>query len=988
MVGLVPFLDKSTLLLFMSAPTSSPYPSLRKLFDELIELDPVLRIERIASLALPEQVGIRLQAMVAFNDLMECDPESRETAMRGMDLPEKVYTRLCAMLVANSKVPALQSAVTHSWENCPDDDGLARALVGTSVGGFRLLALIGQGGSSAVFRAERQAGNSSQIVALKVLRIGLYSEDAQRRFRREQGILAQLSHPNIARLIEGGVSSAGIPYIAMELVEGLPITRAADKRCLSIELRLGWFFTLCRTIEAAHTMLIVHRDLKPSNLLVTDDGKLKVLDFGIAKLADREEMMTHTQSVALTPEYAAPEQLTSAPLTTAVDVYALGVLLSELLTGKRLKSGALASSSVDTRDNIDSPLPNGLPHRSLLARRLRGDLDAIIACALSEDPALRYQTASALADDIGRYLAGKPVRAHTPSRWYRTRKFIARHRVIVATTTIVMLTVLAALGIALWQFGIAREQAQSAREHAQRAESARNLLVSVFSAASAEVPPEKRPSVQDIVEQASSTLIAQNNVSDALRADLLLTLARVSDSVGSYDHALSLLDHMVLTGQSQDATLDTLSLDATVLRGSVLVHKSLFSEAAELLEPLSARLIARHDEIGVDGLLTLSIAMLHQGRVDESLALVHRTVLIAQAEAARMPDKTLFAMNTEASSLLDAMHFSEGFQAADAALAFWRQLGAPACLWIISLNENMAVAAEASGDIVRAETAYKESIAQGKRYFDKPSPALAWDMGIYGTFLIAQGRLDEAEPFARQGLEMRRTVFGESDPRTLYAIAGMGKLFLGQHDFRSAVDWNTQGVDICRTVKVQSNICARLLALRGRAYGLDGRFSEADRDLDDALAMQRSFSGDNTPDYAYILDNVLIVQVRRHDYKNAVATADRVLNIRNKVAGGMLQADLSTRFQRAQALFEIERNEEALTELVEIEPRYAHLVPKGDLRFDMLALKARALARAYRLQEASDAAESALAVKSNWNRPDSRIIEELKRLASADIARS
>lgn len=434
--------------------------------------------------------------------------------------------------------------------------------------------------------------------------------------------------------------------------------------------------------------------------------------------------------------------------------------------------------------------------------------------------------------------------------------------------------------------------------------------------------------------------------------------------------------------------MDTLSLDATVLRGLVLSHKSLYSETVALLEPFSTQLLARHDELGISGLLTLSTAMLHHGRVSEALALVHRTVLIAKAEVDRMPDQTLLAMNTEATLLLDAMHFNEGFQAADAALAFWRQLGAPACWWMVTLNENMAVAAEASGDIVRAESAYKEAIAQGKRYFDKANPTLAWDIGIYGTFLIAQGRLEEAEPYARQGLEMRRTVYGDADPHTLNAVAGMGKLFLGRHDFPAAVEWNTQGVDTCRASNVQNIICARLLALRGRAYGLQGRLSEADRDLDDALAMQRSFSGDNTPDYAYILDNLLIVQISRHDYRSALATADRILEIRSKVAGGMLQADLSTRFRRAQALFEIERNDEALAELVAIEPRYASLVPKGDLRFDILALEARALARAYRFHEASDAAERALAVKSNWNRPDAHIIEELKRLAGADVARS
>ena len=514
---------------------------LRKLFDEVIELPPTDRCAKIATFELPESLSIRLEAMVAFNELLGCPPESREERMRVLGLSERARARVHSMLAGESHVPALQTLVAESWENCRDGDVLARSLVGTHIGAFRLLDLLGQGGSSAVFRAERDVGNGTQVVALKLLRTGLYSEDAQRRFRREQGILARLSHANIARLIEGGVSTSGIPYIAMELVDGLPITQAADVRGLSIEQRLAWFFDLCRTIEAAHAMLIVHRDLKPSNLLVTHDGKLKVLDFGIAKLTDSAEM-TRTQTVALTPGYAPPEQYTPAPLTTAVDVYALGVVLGELLTGKRLDGRTRASSSVEIDARIGAALPRGLPPPTHLARRLRGDLDAILACALSDDPAERYQGAAAFADDIGRYLDERPVRAHPPCRRYRARKFIARHRLILSLTCAFALAMAAMLGVAFWQANVAQAQARAAGEQAQRAETVRDLLVSVFKAASAELPRDKQPSVQDIVDQATTRLMARNTLSDPLRADLMLTLAKVADSVGSHDRALALLD--------------------------------------------------------------------------------------------------------------------------------------------------------------------------------------------------------------------------------------------------------------------------------------------------------------------------------------------------------------------------------------------------------------------------------------------------------------
>ena len=425
---------------------SRPEISLRQLFDEIVELPPVLRDTRISALDIAEDMRNDLRIMVSFDELMQHAPEQRIRELEKFNLTDADRKRLRQMLTSDARVPELlQATAAEASRRLDGDDELAQSLVGTNIGTFRLLALIGQGGSSVVFRAERAAGDGSQVVALKLLRTGLYSADAQRRFRREQAILAQLTHPNIASLIEGGLSEAGIPYIAMELVEGVPITHAANARGLNIEQRLVLFCMLCRTIEAAHAALIVHRDLKPSNLLITYSGELKVLDFGIARLLD-DDAATRTQSVVLTPEYAAPEQFKPGPLTTAVDIYALGVLLAELLTGNRLGSNARASSSISVRTNSrNDASTNGLPPPRELVRKLRGDLDSILMTALAEEPGMRYRSANAFADDIERYLAARPVRAHPPSHWYRMRKFVTRHRVNFALTGIVFFAMLAAL---------------------------------------------------------------------------------------------------------------------------------------------------------------------------------------------------------------------------------------------------------------------------------------------------------------------------------------------------------------------------------------------------------------------------------------------------------------------------------------------------------------------------------------------------------------
>ena len=274
--------------------------ALRELFDEILELAPELREARIAALQLPAELAVRLRAMVIFDELSALPAALRPARLAVLDPPPDVRARLEAMLSADGRAPALlQAAAADAAERIGEgDEALGQSLVGTCVGDFRLLALLGHGGSSVVFRAERAAGDGAQTVALKLLRTGLYSAAAQRRFRREQAILAQLSHPNIATLIEGGVSAAGIPYIALEFVDGEPITHAADARALGLDERLAWFATLCRAIEAAHNALIVHRDIKPSNLLVTRDGDLKVLDFGIAKLIEHDDYATRTRHSA------------------------------------------------------------------------------------------------------------------------------------------------------------------------------------------------------------------------------------------------------------------------------------------------------------------------------------------------------------------------------------------------------------------------------------------------------------------------------------------------------------------------------------------------------------------------------------------------------------------------------------------------------------------------------------------------------------------
>ena len=334
---------------------TDPTPTLRDLFEAALALAPEQR--------------------AAFLDGHCVDPARRADVERLLDAD------------ADGGVRLLDDSFDHLLERVgAAEQEAGPPPAGTHIGPFVLIEKLGEGGSSIVYRAEREQAGVRQTVALKLLRRGLYSEEERHRFRHERLALAQLRHAGIARLIEGGVTDTGVPYIALELIDGETITAHARNRHLNLRQRLELFVGVCRAVEAAHRALIVHRDLKPSNVLVTRDGEVKLLDFGIAKLLDIESDAdaTHTQHAVLTPAYAAPEQFTRGAITTATDVYALGVLLGELVTGRRREPGDTRSPSATIDDDTD---PAALPAPARNTRKLlRGDVDNIVIKATDIEP--------------------------------------------------------------------------------------------------------------------------------------------------------------------------------------------------------------------------------------------------------------------------------------------------------------------------------------------------------------------------------------------------------------------------------------------------------------------------------------------------------------------------------------------------------------------------------------------------------------------------
>jgi non-specific serine/threonine protein kinase/serine/threonine-protein kinase len=350
------------------------------------------------------------------------------------------------------------------------------ARVGQEIGHYRILREIGRGGMGAVFLAQRADGEFRQQVALKVVQRSFADSELARRFRRERQILASLNHPNIARLLDGGVSADGEPFFAMEYIEGVRIDDYCETKNLSIDERLKLFLAVCRGIAYAHQNLIVHRDIKPSNILVTRDGTPKLLDFGIAKLLDAEHADEHTQTAfrAFTPDYASPEQKQGLQITTASDVYSLGVLLQDLLHGVQRSQGEQPAiggwlSEIPEQKTVATNLPTkqeGVDKgaKADSQRSVGSELTNIIAMARREEPQRRYSSVAQFAEDVQRYLDGLPVRAQKDSFTYRAGKFVRRNKLGVGAAALVLISLVVGLALALWQANVARRE----RDRAER----------------------------------------------------------------------------------------------------------------------------------------------------------------------------------------------------------------------------------------------------------------------------------------------------------------------------------------------------------------------------------------------------------------------------------------------------------------------------------------------------------------------------------------
>jgi serine/threonine-protein kinase len=752
--------------------------------------------------------------------------------------------------------------VAGQWRNRPTDSRprgvatvpCASALVaGAVIGPYRLIRELGYGGMGVVWLAERADGAMKRPVALKFPLASFHNEALTERFRRERDILGQLVHPNIARLYDAEINAGGQSYLALEYVDGETITGYCDRKRLGIKPRLLLFLDVLRAVQYAHSNLIVHRDLKPSNILVANDGSVRLLDFGIAKLLtdgeSNETELTRVSGRPLSLDYASPEQITGDAITTVSDVYSLGVLLYELLTGKRpyrlkwdtrggLEEAILTADPIrpsQRAQNEDATQARATSARKL-ARHLKGDLDSIVLKALQKQPERRYATADALAQDIHGYLGGAPVLAQPEKAWYRARKFVLRNKLVVGSAA----AIIAALSIGL---GVALREAHVAQVKSVTAEAVESFLLDIFRSNYSEHPDPvkaRQTTARELLDLGARNVDhALSNAPEA-KLNVLNTLSRVYMDLGLNNQAVEI-------GRKQAELAKS-------------IYGPFHPNVAAALVQLAMRLgetSAVNDEEGIlreaEKILDLNRDFTSQTRANlyEAMAIHYLPTNLARSADYGMKSVTLhkryppsIALEETLNILGQVQNSQKNFQAASRSLSeaaeLGRSLGGAARGALPAIYTYLGAARNNLMDIPGAEQSYRLGLATARSVRGEDHEDVIQTKQRLGVFLFDTARPEEGLTLLKDALDLAVRTKGPEDIfHTSLVLASYGHRLVVFGCVEEGLSHLSRYIDLRRRAKRSvTRVFAETLEFRAEAETQIGHYAEAKADLDEASAIR------------------------------------------------------------------------------------------------------------------------------------------------------
>jgi len=740
-----------------------------------------------------------------------------------------------------------------------------------TIGSYKVVGIIGEGGMGQVLLAERADHQFKQRVAIKLLRRGVSSYQLQTRLKLERQILATLEHPYIAKLIDGGTTPEGTPYIVMEYVDGVPVNVYCDHQRLTIEQRLRLFQKVCSAVQCAHQHLIVHRDLKPSNILVATDGTPKLLDFGIAKLLDAHSFtqtvaMTHVDYRLMTPDHASPEQVRGEPITTASDIYVLGVLLYGLLAGRRpfeIKHTRLAELERAICDSPAIPLDMGLyevvnqrdkdiiqqlcEQRSTtpakLRRDLHGDISAIVMTALRKEPQRRYSSVEQLSADIERYLSNQPVAARKDTWFYRTRKLVQRNAAASALTATVIAAIIGFAAVTSIQSKrIEREQI--------RAEQVSKFMIDLFQQADPSHSRGNEVKVREMLDIGAKRILTGLSDQPDIRASLLTAMGDVYRGLGDYDEAKRLLLSALELRRKLNGIDDMETTRVERILGSVFIEQNNY----ELAEPLLLHAYALRKEWpqnrqaeSVSSIVELALLQQKQQKYSEALTLYGQGLELLAKEPTRDQAKTAEIEHGMAQIYVFQGQYLKAESALRDALALYRSTFGedyPTTAYVV---QNLAIVLEFQGKRNEAAGYYEEAVKLHQKIFGAEHPDTIKTMVSYADFLRKKNELGKAEAILQSAILLQTKALGNNHPSVGYAHRYLGLVLFdkhqytdAEHEFRTALDIYGKSLPNGHTYvgAARFNLGLTLLCLN--------RFEEAATELQASIPiLEATMPGDN-----------------------------------------------------------------------------------------------------------------------------------------------
>ena len=791
--------------------------------------------------------------------------------------------------VERTVVDALQSAISGALGQRDDMQGAA-------LGPYRVVQTLGAGGMGVVYLAERADKQYEQLVAIKLGRHRLVDQSAQQRLRVERQILANLDHPNIARLLDGGTADDGTPYIVMEYIDGVRIDTYCDRNRLTIDQRLALFWTICSAVHYAHQNLVIHRDIKPSNILVTDDGMPKLLDFGIAKLIDTEgtatEGLTRDGASVMTPENAAPEQVLGQPLTTAVDTYALGGLLYLLLTGvpmyglagkqpaemarticqkipelpsqrlRQMIARARGGGDAGLNEQLDSIGKNRSTTVDRLSKRLRGDIDTIVSSALRKEPERRYRSVNQFAEDIRLHRQSLPIEARSESWGYRAGKFVRRHAAGVATAVLIV-SMLAVFAIAM---SIQNQRILAERDIAREVST---FLEEIFESPDPQNARGASVTAREILDVGASRIDDNLDEQPEVRGALMATMGRVYMNLGEYEQSTTMLQQSLDVLRRELDETDPNLLMTEVALAANLIRQADYDRALELLErslpDIESTFGARSPEVAAS---LQQLAELHIKTSDYASAkqYARRSAAIYELYEDEPIDFAI-AVNQLGKALQLSGDLTGGEVHLRQALDVLERNGGPDHPYLPYYLQNLGALLRSKGALEEADIVLARAISATRRIYGEDHDLLAGTLVNQGMLLHDMGRFGRAEEALRDALRIDRKVLGPGHPAVGYDLTSLGALLHDKGNLEDARATLEEALELYEAAYGGDNqYVGSALTELGAVLTSAGRAEEALALLERAVAIRKR-------EYA---DDHAVLASTRAEYGNTLLSLGRL----------------------------------------------------------------------------------------------------------------